>query len=135
MIYNSLFSPVQKPSIQIGAKRVKVGFSLFLVFSFFFFHFKMQQNHWLRHYEGSKVGWEKKEKEERKIERRKREKKKKTPVARLEPKAAQNALTRYLSRDNTDQKKLFNFSSFFDTHNRKTNLTWHLRITESKIED
>jgi hypothetical protein len=53
------------------------------------------------------------ERRKRKKERRKREreKEKKTPVARLEPKAAQNALTRYLSRDNRAQTKK-NFSIF-----------------------
>jgi hypothetical protein len=54
------------------------------------------------------------ERRKRKKERRKREreKEKKTPVARLEPKAAQNALTRYLSRDNRAQTKKKKFPIF-----------------------
>jgi hypothetical protein len=53
----------------------------------------------------------KRKKERRKRERKKERERKKTPVARLEPKAAQNALPRYLSRDNRAQTKK-NFSIF-----------------------
>jgi hypothetical protein len=54
----------------------------------------------------------KRKKERRKRERKKERERKKTPVARLEPKAAQNALTRYLSRDNRAQTKKKKFPIF-----------------------